>query len=831
MKKHLNFNSQSECKTVSRVKNIFSEILHINKNCIQLDDTFFNLGGDSLKLVIFTEKIFNYFNIEIDIRFLFKKNSVSDITKLINFFLAHPKFCTSYTKSQIANNLTKLSFEQQQIWIAHNASIYKNLYNVPLFIEIKGKLDINKLFNALEKIVLQIETFRSCIITSSGFPEIKTYNFVPLNFEIIKCTEHQLEDTFNKIKLEPFDLSIAPLYRLKLVKTKNRYFLCCVFHHLIIDSHSLNTFSSLLSNLYNTSELTFKSNQYCDYIANQHAMLSNRSSKKINNFWKKYIDKNELILNFPRINQYNGINDSSAKKTSLSFNLNTKLCKNVKKFTNENNITDFPYFYSIFSIIISRYINQNDFLIALPVSTRIKGSYANTLGLFVNLLPFRNSINNDDSFLSYVINISRTLIELYKNSYISHSAIQKICELNSEEFNPALSIAFSLDYESTPIFKNIETNLVPTSYVGNKFDLTFFVKNSDNFTRVLIEFNPKIFSEEVINSIYHSFCYITEFVLSNRHTKLSNIPLVAQNKLPYSKTVFRDNHKTILDIFDRSANKHSTKVAIEHDNNVITYQELIYKANQFANYLHQSGYKPGDRIAILMKHSIELIICILGVLKARCVYVPIHPTSPLDRISFMTKQSKAKSILTDDGNDLGIENLKSHQVNEIFDQIDNYSKIFSTKYCDIDLAYIIFTSGSTGQPKGVMVNHNNLNNLFSKTDKNFDFNSDDCWLLFHSYSFDFSVWEIFGALLHGAKLIIPNEKLIRSPGYLYRLILDKKITILNQTPSAFSLFYAEAIKQLYDYKLPLRYIIFGGEAINNQTILNWIHYISTKLNS
>lgn len=824
----MNSKIQTANKLTDDIKDLFSKTLCINKSDLKLQDGFFNLGGDSLRLVNLLELIQRRFNVSIDIRHLYKRNSIEEIAKLISFFLRHPNFQKSRTSSTQKVESFKLSFEQQQIWLAHNVSPNKSLYNIPWLIEIKGELNEPRLSLALENIAQGQQLFK-CSIQHTLKAQL--HNYVPFNFKIIESDEKTIDDDLTTVINNPFDLEIAPLYCFRLFKTKNRYVLCCIFHHLIIDSQSLNIFSDLLGQLYKNPTLEVDLPTYTDYVAYQQAVLSNPPSIQIRKFWNSHIADNEKIIKLPRINQCASEKVTQNSICSMSFNIDKKIFEKSKTFTNRNNLTLFPFFFSIFSIIISRYINQHHFYVALPMSTRLNGSFSNALGLFITLLPHKNSIDENSEFINYVHNAAEELIKLYRNGYIPHITLQTLSALTHDEFGEAFNIAFTVDNEAALHLDGLETRILPSTYVGYKFDLTFFIKVSHDSPRILLEFNPEKFSKTVITSLFKAFCYVTEYVLSRPNTTIYEIPLTHQSKLSIIKKTPIENDKTILHILAEVTENHHERIALEHDEREITFYDLDKKSNQFANYLKKSGLVSGDKVALYMKHSIDLIICILGVLKARCAYIPIHPSTPTDRIHYCIDQSDAKIVIID-SHFYADDHIPRINVNDFFRNIQNYSDKWELTATPNDLAYIIFTSGSTGHPKGVMVKHANLVNLFSQTNRIFNFDKNDCWLLFHSYSFDFSVWEIFGALLNGAKLIIPDETHIRSPEHLYNLIINKNITVLNQTPSAFSIFTTEAIKNVYSCKLPLKYIIFGGETINTHSIFSWLKYFpsyQTKL--
>ncbi len=286
---------------------------------------------------------------------------------------------------------------------------------------------------------------------------------------------------------------------------------------------------------------------------------------------------------------------------------------------------------------------------------------------------------------------------------------------------------------------------------------------------------------------------------------------------------------TIQNLFEARVRQSPKAEAIIYDSEntfsnkqILSYSELNTKANQLAHYLISEGVKPNTLVGICMERSADLIVGLLAILKAGGAYLPIDLSYPMDRLSFMLEDSGAVIILTQKSL---LNKIPKTQAKIIcVEDLDYKSKDISdpeVKMDDSDLAYVIYTSGSTGKPNGVMVTHYNVIRLFQSTQPLFGFNEKDIWTFFHSYAFDFSVWEIWGALLHGGKVVVVPYLLSRSPESFYDLLIKEKVTVLNQTPSAFyQLMQAEEVKDYTD-QLSLRYVIFGGEALNLAALKPW----------
>ncbi len=276
----------------------------------------------------------------------------------------------------------------------------------------------------------------------------------------------------------------------------------------------------------------------------------------------------------------------------------------------------------------------------------------------------------------------------------------------------------------------------------------------------------------------------------------------------YSKVAF-PKEKTIVDLFYEKAQQYPDNIALTCENNSLTYQQLDELSNQLAQYLQaQCNINSDDLIGVQLDRNEWIIIAILGILKAGGAYVPIDNDLPQERIDYMIEDSNCKLLLNQDEVDKFFNTRDKYSINQVANSIRPNS-----------LAYVIYTSGTTGKPKGTLLEHRNVVRLLFNDENRFDFNAEDVWCLFHAYCFDFSVWEIFGALLYGGKLVVVPKETTRDMNRFSKLLEMESVTVLNQTPTAFKMLQEEVFRT--QTKLAARYLIFGGEALNTDTLEKW----------
>ena len=346
---------------------------------------------------------------------------------------------------------------------------------------------------------------------------------------------------------------------------------------------------------------------------------------------------------------------------------------------------------------------------------------------------------------------------------------------------------------------------------------------------IAYDYKCSIYNEEAILDIHNRILYMIKQVLENSDILLKDVLITTPQELEKILAFSKENDckypdkKTIHELFEDQVKLTPKNIAIKFKDSSMTYEELNEKSNQVAHFLRDLGVKPNDVIGIRLNKSLEMVVGILGILKAGGCYLPIDLSYPQERVSFMLKDSGAKFFLT---NRLHQDDLEIPIETFLLD-INSRNKIYTNDTKNLenvnnpdDLIYIIYTSGSTGTPKGVMLKHRNVVRLIKNDKFQFDFNDKDVWTMFHSVAFDFSVWELYGCLLYGGKLILVPESTAKDPNKFLQLLRDEKVTVLNQTPTYFyNLLDRELLNK--DNSLVVRYIIYGGEALKPNLVKPW----------
>ncbi|AFZ28072.1 amino acid adenylation enzyme/thioester reductase family protein [Cylindrospermum stagnale PCC 7417] len=465
------------------------------------------------------------------------------------------------------------------------------------------------------------------------------------------------------------------------------------------------------------------------------------------------------------------------------------------------------------ALLLSHYSGETDILFGATRACR----QADSKELCLNILPVRVSIHPGTSVLSWLRELQAQWMALQDYESISLGQIRNWSQVPPE----------SPLFETLVILAN--DGLEAELQEQGDYPLVLSV-DAESDLLLKIDYERTQFADDAIARMLGHLETIFTSLLNLPQQSIADIPLLTaaqrhQLLVEWNQTEANyPQDKCIHHLFEEQVERTPDAVAVVFEQQQLTYRELNQRANQLAQYLQTLGVQPEVLVGICTERSLEMIVGILGILKAGGAYVPLDIAYPKERLAFMLSDSQVSLLLTQQHL---VEKLPEHQAKIICLDGDGDApaktpeKQTASAVKATNLAYVIYTSGSTGKPKGVLIPHCNVVRLFAATQSWFQFNQNDIWSLFHSYAFDFSVWELWGALLYGGRLVIVPYYVSRTPELFYNLLSQEKITVLNQTPSAFQqiLQLEESLNVQRD--LSLRYVIFGGETLNIQSLRPW----------
>lgn len=730
-----------------------------------------------------------------------------------------------------------LSNPQKSIWNMEKYFEGTAINNICTPAIIYEKLDKEKLEKAINNLVKKNDNFRIQIEIKNGIPVqyISEYKPFILDYIYLK-NESDLKVIENEEVSRSFAVINFPLFRFKIAVFKDDFFaIILTTHHLIADSWSLGlVIKNILQEyhaLLNNQEFTEKSASYLDYIHSEQEYKKSERYKRDKSYWLEKFKTTPEQASIPSIKVPSKTISANAKRKTYS--LDKELTEKIKDFCAKNKISIFNFFMAIYSIYISRVSNLDDFVIGTPILNRVNPKEKQTMGMFVNTIPLRIKVK-PQTFNEFANTIGADIISTLRHQKYSYTQILE--DLKSTNLYNIL-ISYQITKAFDKKYGNYKTDWVFNNYCSS--DLNIHITDINDTGCLDISYDYLIYKYELsdVQKMHNRIINIANQVLNNNTENINELEIVTEkekNELLHSfnscDAVF-PKKKNIVDLFEEQVQKTPNNVAVSFENKQLTYRELNEKANSLANYLIKNGIKHQSIIGLRIDKSLEMIIGILAIIKAGCCYLPINTQYPEDRVKFMLKDSNAK-ILLGNQNTLNEFELDIQKIDINLSRKDIYEKNSKPIHINIspeDLIYIIYTSGSTGTPKGAMLCHRNVVRLLKNDKFLFDFSDTDVWTLFHSIAFDFSVWEMYGALLYGGKLVIVPDNVAKDP-YLFLELLEKeKVTVLNQTPTYFyNLLNTEVESPHKDLKI--RYIIFGGEALKPNLLMPWYKlHPSTKL--
>jgi len=737
-------------------------------------------------------------------------------------------------------NLTEVpaSFQQRRLWFIYELEPTSSAYNICSVFSLNGDLQVEALQQAFKQLQQRHESLRTTFIPIDGEPWQRIHPNILAEIVLEDCRDRQREKEILIVARSEaeyaFDLETGPLVRSRLFRlAPKQHILTLTLHHTIADAWSIGVFLQEIAALYeraikkDETALPELRIQYADYALWQQEKFNNLALQESLNYWEKKLAELPVLqfpIDFtrPRLQSFRG--------DLVKFSLPISLTNAIRTFSQEEGTTLFMTLMAAFQALLARYTGQEDISVGTSIANRPGIDAEKLIGFFVNMLVIRTDLSDEPNFRKLLNRVRETVLEAFEHTEVPFETLVDRLHLERDTSrNPLFQIAFTLLNAPKPQFNtgDLEVSIL-ANQAAARFDLELFITESEEQLNGVLSYNIDLFRRETVERFARHFCQFLENLVAQPDLPVSRLPFLGKEEL--AQLVATQPRQTfsvqscLPEIFSQQAKLRPQQTALIFENETLTYSQLDHRANQLAHHLINLSVKPESRVGLWMSRSLDLVVSILAILKVGGVYVPFDPDYPSDRIAYMIEDSQVAVLLT---HSQFQEQIPAHQATVIF--IDNceaeLAKVQTTEpevLVDPDnAAYIIYTSGSTGKPKGVVVTHRHVVRLMLATEKWFNFNAKDVWTLFHSCAFDFSVWEIWGALFFGGRLVIVPYLVSRSPEEFYNLLCDAKVTVLNQTPSAFrQLMQAEEIV-CREGELELRYVIFGGEALDLASLEPW----------
>ncbi len=742
------------------------------------------------------------------------------------------------------------SWAQQRLWFIDQVAGGNAGYQVPIALRLLGALDHELLRKAFNSVIHRHEVLRTVFVSIDGELSQEITSEVRFAFRVADLRGHgegDLEQEVQGHKIEEvrgkFDLLAGPLIRARLLRLADeQHVLLVTMHHIVADGWSKGVLTRELAELYRAYQqhrddpLEPLPIQYADYAQWQRLQwVPGGALEKQLSYWLMRLNSAapylELSTDRPRpsVPSYRGEN--------VRVVLDSQLTSQLRELAQRHEMTLFMVLYAGLAILLSRLSGQDDISIGTPVANRQRPELESLIGLFVNTLVLRAAVRGDLRLQEFFKAIKDVTLGAYDNQEIPFEKIVEALQPHrSLDRTPLFQVMLVLHNEPRSELRLPGLTVTRENEVDEQSIVDLWVSLEERGEEIVgsVNYAAELFDRSTIEHWMRCLTVLLRaMVIHGRRGRLGELKILSEMERRHIVESFNSAARAeyltgelIHEMFEAQAKCNPNSTAVVYEDTRLTYAELNAQANQLARYLRNRGVGPDQLVALCVERSVQMIVGILGVLKAGGAYVPLDVNYPAERLQYMLKDSAPRLLLVGRRQEELLQNLGP----ELISLDSDWGVIAEESTSNLEraevglrsenLAYVIYTSGSTGEPKGVMVEHRNVTRLFAATVDWFGFNRNDVWSVFHSFAFDFSVWEIWGALIYGGRLLIIPYLTARSPRELYHLLCEEKVTVLNQTPTAF--------KQLIEAqeRVPcthsLRLLIFGGEALELHALRPWV---------
>ncbi|CAJ7748213.1 non-ribosomal peptide synthetase [Burkholderia pseudomallei] len=830
---------------------IWRELLHVER--VSRHDNFFELGGHSLLAVQLVSRLRQALSVEVALGTVFDAPVLSALAERLEAenTAVLPPIPLTPRDGRIA-----LSLAQQRLWFLTQLEGVSEAYHMSGAVRLDGPLNREVLQRALNRIVMRHEALRTCFAREEGEPiqVIQPHADLTVSYHDLReaeQSEQRAKDLSQAHASAPFDLSRDLPVRVLLLQLEDEaHVVQVVMHHIASDGWSVGVFLQELSALYGSfiaeqgDPLAPLPLQYADYAAWQRRWLASGQLEKQGAFWQTNLSGAPTLLELPTDRPRPP--KQSHAGASVEVKLGAALSERVKRLSQRHGVTPYMTLLSSWAAVLSRLSGQEEVVIGSPVAGRNRTEVEALIGFFVNTLALRLDLSSEPTVGELLKRTKAQVLSAQAHQDLPFDqVVERVKPPRSTAHPPLFQVMFV--WQNMPAgeltIPGLTIRAVETPLQTAQFELTLSLREAGDDIVGHLNYASALFDESTVRRYVTYWRRLLEGMTAGpANVSVARLPLLDEaerKQVVYAWNATERDYpieQCIHQLFEAQVDRKPEAIALTFDGQRLSYAELNARANRLAHYLQGRGVGPDRLVALCAERGIEMVVGLLAILKAGGAYVPLDPAYASDRLRGIVEDSQPALVLAD-----AVGRAALGELDGALPVIDPETDALRWREMPATnpevasqhvhhLAYVIYTSGSTGRPKGVMVEHAQVVRLFGATQAWFGFDERDVWTLFHSYGFDFSVWEMWGALLHGGRLVIVPTEVTRTPSAFFALLCAEGVTVLNQTPSAFQALMsaqeereeaAGNIERANVVAHRLRYVIFGGEALEPRTLASW----------
>ncbi|HYG08634.1 MAG TPA: amino acid adenylation domain-containing protein, partial [Pyrinomonadaceae bacterium] len=826
----------AKTETELLVAQLMGAVLKVEE--VGVEESFFELGGHSLLATQLVSRVREVFGVEMGLRAVFGEGTARAMSRVIEEAMREGRGSGGRGKIERVGRegMLPLSYAQQRLWFIDQLEPDKAIYNIPVAVRLNGHLNVEALAQTFTTLFARHEVLRTTFATHEGQPVqvISPPAPVSLPLEDLSGLSHdEREEEAQRLAREeaglPFDLSQGSLLRVRLLRlAADEHVVLLTMHHIISDGWSVSILINEVAALYEAysrgeaSPLAELPIQYADYAVWQREYLQGEELERQIGYWREQLASAPTVLELPTDHPRPPV--QSYRGARHHFNVNEHVVKRLKALNREEGVTAFMTLLAAFQTLLHRYTGQDELLVGADVANRNRVETEGLIGFFVNMLVMRGDMRGRPTFRELLQRVRETCLGAYAHQDVPFEKLVDELQLERDlSRNPLFQVAFVLQNVPMPELElpGLTMSALEVEATTSPFDIVLSITETGDSLIGAMLYNPDLFDHTTIERMVRHCQRVLEEMIERPEQRVGDVMLLSEAEthqllVEWNQTATEyPRGQSIHHLFEEQAERRPNAIALAYGDEKLTYQELNERANQVAHYLRQFGVGEETLVGVCMERCLEMVVGLLGILKAGGAYLPLDPEYPLERLAWMMEDAQIALLLTMEQQ---LEKLPAHMGLAV--ALDTDRLILAQQPASNpppvtnadNLAYVTYTSGSTGLPKGVEVTHRGVVRLVCGTNY-VELDDQTCLMQLAPLSFDASTFELWGALLNGARCVLSEERR-PTPQQIGAAIERHAVQTMWLTSSLYNLVIDESPGVL----AKLQQLLIGGEALSPQHV-------------